>query len=245
MTDAKITLHDMANNMLIDVYHPIPEKELLAITLLQDELPSEISFCVPEAYHKKIIGVGGKNIQKFMKKHGVYVKFANQAEHQKIGGYYALKDNVIARTPAKNESALYDLKNDIIELIEDKDNEEMHVSQLIPVARELIPMVFGTDAATIEEIQIQTKTKIMIPLSNLAQEGIIVVGLSKNIQSVLSSILVSYFNTYICSNLLFNRNWFLHASLFQCSLHQNCSRYSHRPHFNLMCHSYQMKSPQD
>ena len=70
LSDCKISLHDMDYNMLIDVYQPSPEKELLAVKLLQDELPAEISFNVPEQYHKKIIGVAGKNIQKFMKKHG-------------------------------------------------------------------------------------------------------------------------------------------------------------------------------
>lgn len=44
--------------------------------MLQEELPAEISFHVPEAYHKRIIGVGGKNIQRIMKKYGVYVKFS-------------------------------------------------------------------------------------------------------------------------------------------------------------------------
>jgi hypothetical protein len=32
--------------------------------MLQEELPAEVSFHVPESYHKRIIGVGGKNIQK-------------------------------------------------------------------------------------------------------------------------------------------------------------------------------------
>jgi hypothetical protein len=31
--------------------------------MLQEELPAEVSFHVPESYHKRIIGVGGKNIQ--------------------------------------------------------------------------------------------------------------------------------------------------------------------------------------
>lgn len=36
---------------------------LHGLSLLQGELPGEISFHVPEIYHKRIIGVGGKNIQ--------------------------------------------------------------------------------------------------------------------------------------------------------------------------------------
>jgi hypothetical protein len=41
---------------------------LHGLTMLQEELPAEISFHVPEGYHKRIIGVGGKNIQRIMKK---------------------------------------------------------------------------------------------------------------------------------------------------------------------------------
>jgi len=36
---------------------------LLGLNMLQEELPAEVSFHVPEVYHKRIIGVGGKNIQ--------------------------------------------------------------------------------------------------------------------------------------------------------------------------------------
>ncbi|KAG8984249.1 hypothetical protein FRB94_000336 [Tulasnella sp. JGI-2019a] len=47
------------------------------LALLLDEMPSEISFHVPEAYHKRIIGVGGRSVQRIMKKWGVFVKFFN------------------------------------------------------------------------------------------------------------------------------------------------------------------------
>lgn len=41
---------------------------LEGLGMLQEELPAEISFHLPESYHKRIIGVGGKNIQRIMKK---------------------------------------------------------------------------------------------------------------------------------------------------------------------------------
>lgn len=43
---------------------------LSGLSMLQEELPAEVSFHVPESYHKRIIGVGGKNIQRIMKKYG-------------------------------------------------------------------------------------------------------------------------------------------------------------------------------
>ncbi|KAG8776657.1 hypothetical protein FRC16_004430, partial [Serendipita sp. 398] len=46
---------------------------LPGLGFLKEELPAEISFHVPEVYHKRIIGVGGKSIQKIMKKYGTFV----------------------------------------------------------------------------------------------------------------------------------------------------------------------------
>jgi len=192
-TDAKITIHDMDKTMLIDIYNSNPDKELMSVSLMEDELPSEISFCVPEVHHKKIIGVAGKNIQKFMKKHGVYVKFANHAEFQAVGGYYQLTDNVIARTPAKNDAALYDLKEDILELLEKKENENLKVAQIYPVPRELIPLVAGFYPGKIDEIAEMTKCKIMIPLSNSGVEGISIKGFPAQIEKAILQLLVRHF----------------------------------------------------
>jgi hypothetical protein len=50
-----------------------------------EELPAEISFHVPELYHKRIIGVGGRSIQRIMKRYGVYVKFLS-GEEVRSGG---------------------------------------------------------------------------------------------------------------------------------------------------------------
>lgn len=51
-------------NFLIDVGGGTAETALEGLSMLQEELPAEVSFHVPESYHKRIIGVGGKNIQK-------------------------------------------------------------------------------------------------------------------------------------------------------------------------------------
>lgn len=90
------------------------------LLLLQEELPAEISFHVPETYHKRIIGVGGRSIQRIMKKYGVYVKFSNAEEFAALGGYGDNEDNVIARTPAKNAINLDNLKQAVMELVHPK-----------------------------------------------------------------------------------------------------------------------------
>lgn len=93
---------------------------LAGLSLLQEELPAEISFHVPEAYHKRIIGVGGKSIQRIMKKWGVYVKFSNAEEFAALGGYLDNEDNVVARTPSKNAINLENLKTAVMELVNPK-----------------------------------------------------------------------------------------------------------------------------
>ncbi|KAF8922320.1 cytoplasmic protein [Mucidula mucida] len=80
------------HNFLIDISGP-DGSVLSGLSLLQEELPAEISFHVPEAYHKRIIGVGGRSIQRIMKKYGVYVKFSNAEEFAALGGYNDNDDN--------------------------------------------------------------------------------------------------------------------------------------------------------
>lgn len=105
---------------------------LHGLSLLQEELPAEISFHVPEIYHKRIIGVGGKNIQRIMKKFGVYVKFSNAEELASLGGYLDNEDNVVARTPAKNSQSLEQLKQAVMEMVIPKDKDFVVESVSIP-----------------------------------------------------------------------------------------------------------------
>ena len=107
------------HNFLIDISSD-DRGALQGLRLLQEELPAEISFHVPETYHKRIIGVGGKSIQRIMKKWGVYVKFSNAEEFATLGGYLDNEDNVIARTPAKNAIYLENLKQAVTELVNPK-----------------------------------------------------------------------------------------------------------------------------
>lgn len=81
-----------------------------------------------QSYHKRIIGVGGKNIQRIMKKYGVYVKFSNAEEFAQLGGYVDNEDNVVARTPGKNAGSLDLLKQAVMELV----NPKVRKSQMTP-----------------------------------------------------------------------------------------------------------------
>ena len=99
---------------------------LHALRLMEGELPSELTFHVPEVHHKRMIGHGGKVIQRIMKKWGVYVKFMNSQEtaqcHQLTDPLTYQKDytaasldNVVVRTPSKNGQALKAIKDEIFE----------------------------------------------------------------------------------------------------------------------------------
>ncbi|KAK9767451.1 hypothetical protein K7432_002759 [Basidiobolus ranarum] len=108
-------------NFFINIYSPECSKTLEGLKLLQEELPAELSFYVPESYHKRIIGVGGKNIQRIMKQFGVYVKFSTAEEFAAQGVCISSGDNVVARTPAKNACNLDKFKQTIVDLVENRD----------------------------------------------------------------------------------------------------------------------------
>lgn len=103
-------------NFLMDISGP-NAGTLSGLSMLEEELPAEISFHVPDIYHKRIIGMGGQNIQRIMKLYGVYVKFSNSEEFALLGGYGDNEDNVLARTPAKNAINLDSLKQAIMDTV--------------------------------------------------------------------------------------------------------------------------------
>ncbi|KAK9680731.1 hypothetical protein K7432_015863 [Basidiobolus ranarum] len=110
-------------NFFINIYSPECSKTLEGLKLLLEELPAEMSFYVPESYHKRIIGVGGKNIQRIMKQFGVYVKFSTPEEFAAQGVCISSGDNVVARTPAKNANSLEKFKQTIIDLVENREDQ--------------------------------------------------------------------------------------------------------------------------
>jgi hypothetical protein len=100
---------------------------------LQNELPAELSFFVPEICHRRIIGVAGKNIQRVMKQYGVYVKFSSNDELETFGGYFENEHNVVARTPEKNIDSLMNLKTAVMEFITfQKDRDYTSRQEYVP-----------------------------------------------------------------------------------------------------------------
>lgn len=147
---------------------------LQGLQFLKEELPAEISFHVPEMYHKRIIGVGGKSIQKIMKKYGTFVKFSNQEEYNAIGGYHDNDDNVLARTPAKNAANLENLRQAIMELVAPKDKDFM--TERIDVPRRYHRALLGESSIFIHDIERKSACKVRFPDRELAEDYVDIFG---------------------------------------------------------------------
>ncbi|KAK3825779.1 MAG: hypothetical protein J3Q66DRAFT_277722 [Benniella sp.] len=187
-TGAKIKF-DQCNeyNFYVDLSSTIAMKAMEALALLQEELPAEISFFVPETYHKRIIGVGGKNIQRIMKKYGVYVKFSNSEEFATLGGYFDNLDNVVARTPSKNAVNLEHLKQAVMELVNPKDKD--FVSQRLVIPKQQHLPLLSDHAVALRAIHDATNSTILFPARELGSDTVVISGPESLIQQAITMLL--------------------------------------------------------
>ncbi|KAL1916300.1 uncharacterized protein VTP21DRAFT_5917 [Calcarisporiella thermophila] len=187
-TGVRITfVHLNEYNFLIDVTSSNFTKALDGLSMLQEELPAEISFHVPEAYHKRIIGVGGKNIQRIMKKYGVYVKFSNAEEFAALGGYFDNNDNVIARTPAKNGLNLDNLKHAVLELVGPKDREL--IEQPVNIPRRHHRMLLAEKSAFLHDIEEKTGCRFHFSFKETGSDTIVVRGYQSQVMVAVQLLL--------------------------------------------------------
>ncbi|KAG9314646.1 cytoplasmic protein [Chiua virens] len=162
---------------------------LTGLTLLQEELPAEISFHVPEAYHKRIIGIGGRNIQRIMKKYGVYVKFSNAEEFAALGGYNDNEDNVVARTPSKNAINLDNLKQSVMEIVNPKDKD--YVNETLSIPRRYHRTLLGEKAIFIHDIESKTNSRVRFPDKETASDVVTIFGPESQVQ-IAAAMLLPY-----------------------------------------------------
>lgn len=91
---------------------------LYLIELIENELPSELKFNVPEIFHKSIIGNGGLIIQSIMKKYNVYIKFSSQnQQHNETFFNFKRFNNVLIKCPSKNRNNIALVKQEIDNLV--------------------------------------------------------------------------------------------------------------------------------
>ncbi|KDR84755.1 hypothetical protein GALMADRAFT_107026 [Galerina marginata CBS 339.88] len=174
------------HNFLIDIAGP-DNSVLQGLTLLQEELPAEISFHVPEGYHKRIIGVGGRSIQRIMKKYGVYVKFSNAEEFAALGGYNDNDDNVVARTPAKNAINLDNLKQSVMELVNPKDKD--FVNETVSIPRRYHRTLLGEKSIFIRDIETKTNSRVRFPDKETASDVVTIFGPESQVQIAATMLL--------------------------------------------------------
>ncbi|KAF9014931.1 cytoplasmic protein [Cyathus striatus] len=178
-----------------------PDVQILAgLTMLQEELPSEISFYVPEAYHKRIIGVGGRSIQRIMKKYGVYVKFSNSEEFAQLGGYNDNSDNVIARTPTKNSSNLENLRVSVMELVGAKDKD--FVNETVSIPRRYHRVLLGEKSIFIHDIEAKTNSRVFFPDKSSASDIVTIFGPESQVQIAA---------TMLLDHVPFEADWNVHS----------------------------------
>ncbi|TYJ54383.1 hypothetical protein B9479_004971 [Cryptococcus floricola] len=174
MTNAKIrfeTLNDY--NFLIDIAGK-NQDALQGLSLIQEELPAEISFYVPESYHKRIIGVGGKNIQKIMKIYNSFVKFSNAEEFASLGGYFDNEDNVYAKTPSKNGANLWELKQAIMDVVGLK--ERNFYTDYVSIPRPYHRTLLGEKSIFIHDIEQKTNTVVRFPYKETGSDVVSIFG---------------------------------------------------------------------
>ncbi|OAX39007.1 cytoplasmic protein [Rhizopogon vinicolor AM-OR11-026] len=174
------------HNFLIDVSGN-DSSVLNGLSLLQEELPAEISFHVPEAYHKRIIGIGGRNIQRIMKKYGVYVKFSNAEEFAALGGYNDNEDNVVARTPSKNAANLEHLKQSVMEIVNPKDKD--YVNETLSIPRRYHRTLLGEKAIFIHDIETKTNSRVRFPDKETASDVVTIFGPESQVQIAAAMLL--------------------------------------------------------
>ncbi|KAF7339851.1 KH domain protein [Mycena venus] len=174
------------HNFLIDIAGP-DGSVLQGLSLLQEELPAEISFHVPEAYHKRIIGVGGRSIQRIMKKYGVYVKFSNAEEFAALGGYNDNDDNVVARTPAKNAINLDNLKQSVMELVNPKDKD--YINETVSIPRRYHRTLLGEKSIFIRNIETKTNSQVRFPYKETASDIVTIFGPESQVQMAAAMLL--------------------------------------------------------
>lgn len=174
------------HNFLIDIAGP-DTSVLQGLALLQEELPAEISFHVPETYHKRIIGVGGRSIQRIMKKFGVYVKFSNAEEFAALGGYNDNEDNVVARTPAKNAINLEHLKQSVMELVNPKDKD--FVDETLSIPRRYHRTLLGEKSIFIHDIETKTNSRVRFPDKESASDVVTIYGPESQVQIAAAMLL--------------------------------------------------------
>ncbi|ODV88013.1 hypothetical protein CANARDRAFT_26178 [[Candida] arabinofermentans NRRL YB-2248] len=111
------------------------------LNLFEDELPTMLTFNVPESFHRQIIGVGGQTVQSIMRKFNVFIKFSNSFELNEknledlnpgqsanFQQSFIRKNNVVIKCPSKNKSQIPLAKLELEKLVDKVINNNYYCS---------------------------------------------------------------------------------------------------------------------
>jgi hypothetical protein len=158
-------------SLLIELEAEEFDEFLASFSHLQNELPSEIKFYIPESFHRQIIGSGGSLIQSIMRKYNVFVKFSNSYDFKNNAKSLVRYDNVIIRCPYKNSSNIPLVKNELNSLLINNENITFF-NTFLKVSRNQYRLL---DFDKIQEIE--KKTSTFIRLANVEPNDFAIVEL--------------------------------------------------------------------
>ncbi|KAH3665452.1 hypothetical protein OGAPHI_003636 [Ogataea philodendri] len=105
------------DNFIVEINCNDLMDSVLGLGLFEDELPTMLTFNVPESFHRQIIGVGGQTVQTIMRKFNVFIKFSNSFELNDASASdpnnlqasnfqqsFIRKNNVVIKCPSKNKT---------------------------------------------------------------------------------------------------------------------------------------------
>lgn len=148
-------------NFYVDIYSELPPEATNGLKLLEEELPSELAFYIPETYHKKVIGAGGSTVQSIMRKYNVFIKFSSGYDVNP-NGYTRLKStNVLIRCPSKNAKEMEPAKNELLETVFDRSQE--HGTTFIKLSRSYMRILLAHHVDFLSGIESSTNTIVNLP----------------------------------------------------------------------------------
>ncbi|GMM33975.1 hypothetical protein DASC09_013000 [Saccharomycopsis crataegensis] len=148
-------------NFMIEISGDSIKNLEMGINLLELEFPSEMSFCIPEIYHRQIIGIGGNLIQSIMRKYNVFIKFSNTFELKQESISFKRFNNVLIKCPNKNSINIPKVKLELENLV--KNCQELNFINFRLSENQHRMFLNNFNCSIINEIEKKTNSFINFP----------------------------------------------------------------------------------
>ncbi|KAG5518375.1 hypothetical protein PMAC_003172 [Pneumocystis sp. 'macacae'] len=190
-----VELHTFSSrSFCIDIIAENLEQAMQCLSMLEDEFPTEITFYIPEEYHRRMIGIRGNTIQSVMRQYGVFVKFSNTTSLATPGHHNCLDDNVLVRCPAKNAANLIELKETLMNMVNYKDKDS--ISENVYVPQIYHRMLRNKSNKIIRNIEKNTNCILRFPNNDVNKDYITIIGSEAQVPRAIDMIMKSIFDEY-------------------------------------------------